>query len=205
MNSHSPQPTNSGSEGSHSEASHIDTTRGGGLVMGFRGARPRFGAGVFLAPTSVVIGEATLGDRVGIWFGSIVRADIKRIEIGADTNIQDLSVLHVADDHPCIIGERVVVGHRAILHGCTVGDEVLIGMGAVVLNGARIGEGSIIAAGTLVTEGKVIPPRSLVMGSPGRIVREVTPEQIESDIVHFAHKYARMGAEYIEQLAGPHK
>lgn len=179
----------------------IDLRRGGGNVFTYEGHYPEFGEGVFVAPTSTVIGRARLGARASVWFNSVVRADINVIEIGEDSNIQDNSVLHVADEHPCIIGDRVVVGHRAMLHGCKVGDECLIGMGAIVLNGAEIGEGSIVAAGTLVTERTKIPPRSVVMGTPGRVIKPVTDAQLEMTI-HTAKKYGRVAANYLRELSG---
>lgn len=183
------------------ELGWIDAARGGGRVIPFRSAEPEMADCVFLAPGSVIIGRARLGARSSVWFGSVIRADIAPIEIGEDTNIQDGGILHVGDEFPCIVGARVVVGHRATLHGCKVGDESLIGMGATVLNGAVIGERSIVAAGALVTEKTIIPPESLVMGAPAKVIRGVTPKQIESTI-HFAHKYARLAKEYLDSMAG---
>lgn len=177
----------------------IGESRGGGLSLSFRGHEPKVGHGVFLAPTSTVIGDANLGNHVSIWFGSVVRADIAPIEIGDETNIQDHSVIHVADNYPCVIGRRVVVGHRALLHGCAIGDETLIGMGAIVMNGAKIGKGSIVAAGSLVTEGTDIAPGSVAMGSPARAVRAVRPAEYEMTL-HLARKYANLAQEYLERL-----
>lgn len=188
-------------EASGGAGEFADRRRGGGLVIPFRSHTPELAPDVYLAPTSVVIGRAKLGPGVGVWFGTVVRADIARIEIGEGTNIQDICLLHVGEEFPCIVGRRCVVGHRAILHGTRVGDRCLIGMGAVLLNGSEIGEGSVIAAGALVPEGKVIPPRSLVMGSPGRVVREVSDKQIESTLF-FADKYAKLGAEYVRDVFG---
>lgn len=176
-------------------------SRGGGLVLPYKGTMPEIGSGVFLAPQSCLIGRAKLGNRVSVWFGTIVRGDMAPIEIGEETNLQDGSVIHVADDHPCIIGPRVVVGHRVILHGCRVEEECTIGMGAIVLNGAVIGAGSIIGAGSLIPEGKVIPPRSLVMGLPGKIIRSTTDAEVESNR-YFAKKYVRTASAYLEGLAG---
>lgn len=170
-----------------------------GLIIQFRGEEPRIAEGVFIAPGAVVIGRAKLAEGSSVWFNSVIRADIAPIEIGEETNIQDMSVLHVADEHPCIVGKRVVVGHRAILHGCRVGDETLIGMGATILNSAVIGEHCVIAAGSLVTEGAVIPAGCVVMGTPGKVVRPTTPAQVESTI-HFAKKYARLAQEYLKSL-----
>ena len=130
--------------------------------------------GAFVHPLAVVLGDVTLGARVSIWPTAVVRADSDAIVVGAESNVQDGAVLHTDPGLPMRIGARVAIGHRAIVHGATVGDDVLIGMGAIVLNGAVIGAGSVVGAGALVTEGAVIPPRSLVLGSPGRVVRETT-------------------------------
>ncbi len=127
----------------------------------------------WIAPNATVLGDVTLGARASIWYGCVVRGDTDKIQIGAETNIQDLTMVHVDEGVPCTIGARVGVGHRAILHGCTVEDECLIGMGAVILNRAVIGTGSVVAAGAVVPEGMIVPPGSLVMGVPGRVVRKV--------------------------------
>ena len=130
----------------------------------------------FIAPGAVVLGDVTLGRNASIWYNSVVRGDMAPVTIGDETNIQDLSMVHVDAGVPCHIGNRVGVGHRVILHGCTVEDECLVGMGSVILNGARVGTGSVIGAGAVIPEGMEVPPGSLVMGVPGRIVREVDPE-----------------------------
>src|SRR5919108_3723814 len=127
----------------------------------------------FVAPTAAVMGDVVLEEESSVWYAAVVRGDMAPIRIGAQTNIQDGSVVHVDEGFPCTVGRRVGVGHRVILHGCTVEDECLIGMGSIVLNGARIGRGSVIAAGAVVPEGMQVPPGSLVMGVPGRIVRPV--------------------------------
>lgn len=127
----------------------------------------------FIAPGAVVLGDVTLGEDASIWYNCVVRGDMAPIRIGARTNIQDLTMVHVDDGVPCTIGDRVGVGHRAILHGCTVEDETLVGMGAILLNGVHVGTGSVIGAGAVLPEGVRIPPRSLVLGVPGRVVREV--------------------------------
>lgn len=129
----------------------------------------------FIHPLAFVCGDAHLGPRASVWPYAVVRADNDRIEIGADANVQDGAVLHTDPGLVCRLGARVVVGHRAIVHGATIHDDVLVGMGAIVLNGAEVGSGSIIGAGAVVTEGTVIPPDSLVLGAPGRVVRETTP------------------------------
>jgi carbonic anhydrase/acetyltransferase-like protein (isoleucine patch superfamily) len=127
----------------------------------------------YIAPTAAVMGQVTLEEESSVWYGSIIRADLAVVVIGAQSNLQDGSVVHVDDDVPCIVGPRVGVGHRAVLHGCTIEQECLIGMGAVLLNEVHVGAGSVIAAGAVVPERMQIPARSLVMGVPGRIVRTV--------------------------------
>ncbi|WP_243838826.1 gamma carbonic anhydrase family protein [Prosthecobacter fusiformis] len=151
----------------------------------------------FIAPGAVVIGAVELGRESSVWYTSVLRGDINRIVVGAQSNVQDGSVLHVSDDHACVLGERVTVGHRAIVHACTVGDEVLIGMGAIILDGAVIGTRSIIAAGALVTKGKVIPEGSLVVGSPARVVRALTEEEQAAN-GRLAMKYVEVSRRYLK-------
>lgn len=127
----------------------------------------------FIAPTAAVLGDVTLGAGASVWYAAVLRGDMAPIVIGANTNIQDGTIVHVDEGVPCTVGERVGVGHRAILHGCTVEDDCLIGMGSVLLNHVHVGTGSVIAAGAVVPEGMRVPPGSLVMGVPGRIVRPV--------------------------------
>ena len=127
----------------------------------------------FIAPTASVMGDVTLGAEASVWYGAVLRGDMAPIVIGDRTCLQDGTIVHVDEDVPCLIGSRVGVGHRVILHGCIVEDECLLGMGRVLLNDSRIGTGSVVAAGAVIPEGMQIPPRSLVMGVPGRIVRPV--------------------------------
>ena len=143
------------------------------------GVAPRVAASAWVADTAQVIGNVVLGENASVWFGTVVRGDIEAITIGAGTNSQDASVLHADFGQPLVIGERVTVGHQVMLHGCTIGDETLIGIGAIVLNGARIGKNCLVGAGALVTEGKEFPDGSMIIGSPAKAVRELTPEQIE--------------------------
>ncbi len=128
---------------------------------------------VWIAPDANVIGRVILQSGVSIWFGATLRGDTEPITIGAGSNVQENTVIHTDPGYPLTIGANCTIGHKAMLHGCTIGDGALIGMGATVLNGAVIGEGCLIGAGALITEGKVIPPRSLVMGAPGKVVREL--------------------------------
>ena len=130
-------------------------------------------ARAFIARGAVVLGDVHLGRDASIWYNAVVRGDAERIEVGDESNIQDLSMIHADPGFPCLIGPRVTVGHRAILHGCVVEEGCMIGMGAILLNGVRVGTGSIIAAGAVLAEETKVPPRSLVMGVPGRVVREV--------------------------------
>lgn len=127
----------------------------------------------FIAPGAVVLGDVTMGPDSSVWYGCVVRGDMAAITIGASTNIQDLTMMHVDAGVPCHVGARVGVGHRAILHGCTVEDDCLVGMGAILLNGVRVGTGSVVGAGAVLPEGTAVPPGSLVLGVPGRVVRRV--------------------------------
>ncbi|TXT36679.1 MAG: Transferase hexapeptide protein [Comamonadaceae bacterium] len=143
------------------------------------GVSPTVAESAWVADSAEVIGDVVLGNDVSIWFGVVVRGDTSAIRIGARTNIQDLSVLHSDVGIPLTIGAGVTVGHKAMLHGCTVGDDSLIGIGAVVLNGAKIGKGCLVGAGALVTEGKEFPDGSMIIGSPAKVVRQLTPEQLQ--------------------------
>jgi carbonic anhydrase/acetyltransferase-like protein (isoleucine patch superfamily) len=133
----------------------------------------------FVAESAQVVGRVTLGEGSSVWFNTVIRADNEPMTIGAGSNIQDGSVLHSDTGFPLSVGERVTVGHQVVLHGCTVGDESLIGIGAVVLNGAKIGKHCLVGAGSLVTEGKEFPDGSMILGSPAKVVRQLTPEQID--------------------------
>ena len=152
--------------------------------------------GAFAATNAIVTGDVTLAEDVNIWFGCVVRGDDAPLTIGRRTNIQDLTMVHADTGEPNVIGAECTVGHRVVLHGAEVGDRCLIGMGAVLLGGSRIGAESIIAAGAVVKEGAVIPPRSLVVGVPGRVVREVTDEQVAS-ILASAEGYVRKVRQYL--------
>lgn len=133
----------------------------------------------FVADSAQVVGRVTLGEGSSVWFNTVIRADNEPMTIGAGSNIQDGSVLHSDTGFPLSVGERVTVGHQVVLHGCTVGDESLIGIGAAVLNGAKIGKHCLVGAGSLVTEGKEFPDGSMILGSPAKVVRQLTPEQID--------------------------
>ena len=148
------------------------------IVLPFRGCHPNFGRDVFVAPNATLIGDVELGDEASIWFGSVLRGDIGSIRIGARTNIQDLSCVHLTEGlSSTVVGDDVTVGHSVVLHGCTVGDRCLIGMGSILLDNVVIGECSLVAAGSLVTPRTVIPPHSFVRGSPAKVIREITAEE----------------------------
>ncbi|MDQ1012207.1 carbonic anhydrase/acetyltransferase-like protein (isoleucine patch superfamily) [Streptomyces sp. V4I23] len=149
------------------------------LIAGVGGKEPSVDPDAFTAPTSVVMGEVTLAAGASVWYQSVLRGDGGPIVIGAQSNIQDNCTVHVDPGFPVTVGERVSVGHNAVLHGCTVEDDVLVGMGATVLNGAHIGAGSLIAAQALVPQGMRVPPGSLVAGVPAKVRRELTEEERE--------------------------
>ena len=148
-------------------------------IYAIDGVAPHIAATAWVADSAQVMGQVELGEGASVWFGAVVRGDTDRITIGAGSNIQDASVLHADIGKPLVVGERVTVGRQVMLHGCTIGDESQIGIGAVVLNGAKIGKNCLVGAGALVTEGKEFPDGSMIIGSPAKAVRMLTPEQIE--------------------------
>lgn len=150
------------------------------MIYSVGNLKPEFSGKYYVADSATVVGKVKLGHQASVWFGAVVRGDVDSITIGDETNIQDCSVLHVDMGSPLKIGKRVTVGHACVLHGCTIGDESLIGIKSVILNGAKIGSNCLIGANTLITENKVIPDGSLVVGSPGRVIRELTIEEIEA-------------------------
>ena len=154
-------------------------------------------AAAWIAPTAVLLGDVTIGPESTVWYHAVIRGDTDAIRIGRATNIQDGCVLHADPGVPCTLGDRVTVGHGAIVHGATVEDDCLIGMRAVVMNGARIGRGSIVAVGAIVTEGTVVPPGSVVMGQPAKVKREAT-EQDLARIRRAAEHYVEAGRAYRE-------
>lgn len=154
---------------------------------------PDVAPSAFVHPRASVCGLVTLGEHVSVWGGAVLRGDNDRIVIGAESNVQDLTMIHADAGVPTTVGTRVTVGHRAILHGCTIEDDVLIGMGAIILNRAHIGRGSIVGAGALVPEGVLIPPGSLVLGVPGRVTRATSPEE-RARIAASSQTYRRLAA-----------
>jgi carbonic anhydrase/acetyltransferase-like protein (isoleucine patch superfamily) len=161
---------------------------------------PVIGQKVFIAEGARVLGDVTLDDDSSIWFNAVVRGDTNHVKIGQCTNIQDCSVCHVANDHPCVIGSFNTVGHGVILHGCTVGDENMIGMGAILMNGVRVGNQCIIGAGALLTEGLDVPDGSLVYGSPAKIVSKLGDKE-RKEIRRWAEKYHRVALQYLADLS----
>ena len=143
------------------------------------GTQPRVADSAWVADSAQVMGNVVLGEDSSVWFGTVIRGDTETITVGRGSNIQDASVLHADIGKPLTIGDNVTVGHQVMLHGCTIGDESLIGIGAIVLNGAKIGRHCLVGAGALVTEGKEFPDGSMIIGSPAKAVRQLTPEQIE--------------------------
>jgi len=167
------------------------------MIKKLKGIKPKVHEDAFVADTAMVIGDVNIGEGTSIWYGAVLRGDIENITIGKFSNIQDNATVHTETDIPTKVGDYTVVGHNAIVHGCTIGDNCLIGMGAIILNNAVIGDNCIIGAGALVPEGKVIPPNSLVLGVPGKIVRQVTVEEIEA-IRQNALRYNRLFKKHIE-------
>jgi len=166
------------------------------IIQAYGGRAPRLHPTAFVAETGVVVGDVELGDGASIWFGTVVRGDVNHVRIGARTNLQDLTVVHVTGGkHPTIVGDDVTVGHRAVLHGCTVHDRCLIGIGAVVLDGAVVGPDAMVGAGALVPPGMVVPPGTLVLGSPAKVKRALTPEEL-AFFRSSAERYAGYAAEY---------
>lgn len=171
------------------------------FVLPYHGRHPRFGPASFVAPTAVVIGDVELGARASVWYGAVLRGDVHSIRVGDDSNVQDGAVLHgTLGEFPVVVGARVSIGHQATVHGAVLEDDVLIGIGARVLDGARVGSWSLIAAGAIVREGMVVPPRSLVVGVPGVVKRELTDREIDV-IRRTPGRYLMLAAEHARILA----
>jgi gamma-carbonic anhydrase len=169
------------------------------MVRPHRGRWPDVHPTAFVDQSAQVIGDVVLGEASSLWMNVVVRGDVHRIRIGARSNVQDGTVVHVMrDTHPTTIGDDVTIGHGALIHGCTIEDRCLIGMGAIVLNGAVIGSDSIVAAGTLITEGYTVPSRSLVMGSPGTVRRALTDAEVAS-VLDYANRYVGYRLDYMDQ------
>jgi len=161
------------------------------MIKPFQNYSPKIHDSVFVAEDAVVIGNVEIGESSSVWYGCILRGDVNFIRIGDRTNIQDGSIIHVSSKtYPTILEDEITVGHRVTLHGCRIESNCLIGIGSIILDGARIGRNSLVAAGSLVTPNTRVPPRSLVMGSPARVKRELTDEEVE--------KYSRNWKNYVE-------
>src|SRR5262245_13282298 len=158
---------------------------------------PRVHPTAFVDDSAQVIGDVEIGEESSVWMSAVLRGDVNSIRVGRRTNIQDGTVVHVASGtHPTTIGNSVTIGHGAIVHGCTIDDQCLIGMGAILLDGSHVGTGSIVAAGTLVVEGMKVPPKSLVMGSPGKVKRLLTQAEI-ANIQSYADRYVTYRLDYL--------
>ena len=173
----------------------------GSIVERYLDQVPAAGERVLVAPGAALAGDVRLGDDVSIWFGAVLRGDLAPVTVGARSNVQDGSVLHVGDDSPCEVGADVVVGHRAVIHGCRVEDGCLIGIQATLLDDVVVGEGSLVGAGALLTPGTRIPPRSLVLGAPARVKRALGPED-EAFFRALAAKYVRLKENYLRDAHG---
>mgnify|MGYP000110811531 CR=1 FL=1 len=172
------------------------------MIQSFLDISPTIPSNVFIAPSADVIGDVVLGEESSVWFGTVIRGDVHYIRIGARTNIQDLSMLHVTrKTHPLVIGDEVTVGHHVTLHGCTVKDRVLIGMGAVILDGAVVGENAMVGAGALVTQGMEIPPGSLAFGNPAKVKRLLKPEEL-AFLGQSAQNYVNLAGHYLSAKQG---
>lgn len=168
-------------------------TIGDGMIRDFEGKRPQIDKSVFVAENAIVIGNVTIAPYASVWFQSVIRGDINSIRIGEYTNVQDFCMIHVPSDKSADIGQYVTVGHRALLHGCKVGNNCLIGMGSIIMDGVEIGDNCIVGAGSLVTQGTIVPAASLVLGSPAKVKKGLTPEeilQIKESAIHY-FEYSR--------------
>ncbi len=173
------------------------------MLHKFKSTLPTLGANTWIAPSADIIGDVTCGEDCSIWFGCVVRGDVHYIKIGNRVNIQDLSMIHVTHykngdkttGNPTIIGDDVTIGHRVMLHGCSIEDACLVGMSATILDGAVIGKESIVGAGALVTKNKVFPPRSLIVGTPAKVIRELNDEEV-AELYASASRYVEFKKDY---------
>ncbi|MCT7576379.1 gamma carbonic anhydrase family protein [Aliarcobacter butzleri] len=165
------------------------------MILKFKEFYPKIDQSAWIAPSADLIGNIEIGEDSSIWFGCVIRSDINEVKIGKNTNIQDLSCIHTDTNSKTIIGNNVTVGHKVMLHGCIIEDNCLIGMSATILDNAVIGEGSIVGANSLVTAGKVFPPRSMIMGSPAKVVKQLSQEDVDKLIAHAA-RYVEYKNEY---------
>jgi carbonic anhydrase/acetyltransferase-like protein (isoleucine patch superfamily) len=170
------------------------------MLRAYKGITPRVHPTAYVDTTAQVIGDVEIGEASSVWMNAVVRGDVHWIRIGARSNVQDNTTVHVMNaTNPTTVGDDVTIGHGAIIHGCTLHDRILVGMGAIILNGVVVGEDSIVAAGTLLTEATRVPPRSLVMGSPGKVRRELTDEDVRSIRV-YAERYVEYRLDYMDAV-----
>ena len=168
------------------------------MLRQYKGTTPRVHESAYVDESAQVIGDVEIGQESSVWMNVVIRGDVHRVRIGKRSNIQDGTVVHVMrGTHATTIGDDVTIGHAALVHGCTLADRILIGMGAILLNGVEVGENSIIAAGTLIPERTQIPPRSLVMGSPGKVKRPLTDEEVAS-ILEYSERYVGYRLDYMQ-------
>ena len=169
-------------------------------IYPFNSVTPTIADTVYIAGSATIIGDVHIGEESSVWYGSIIRGDVNYIRIGSRTNIQDATVIHVTTDtHPTILEDEITVGHRVTLHGCHVESTCLIGIGAILLDGVRVGRESLVAAGSLLTPNTIIPPRSLVMGSPAKVKRALTDEEIQG-LYRSGQNYVRLSREYLNKI-----
>jgi carbonic anhydrase/acetyltransferase-like protein (isoleucine patch superfamily) len=168
------------------------------MIRSYRGVSPAIASTAYVDASAQVIGDVHVGEESSIWMNAVVRGDVNVIRIGDRTNIQDGTIVHVMRDpsHPTVLGDDITIGHGAVIHGCAIEHACLIGMGAILLNGVRVGQGSIVAAGTLLPEGAVVPPRSLVVGSPGRVRRAITDDEY-AFVLQSARNYVTYRLDYM--------
>jgi len=174
------------------------------MIFSYQNKYPKIQENVFVARSADIIGDVEIGEDSSIWFGCVIRGDVNSIKIGKNTSIQDLSMVHVthytkedkSDGNSTYIGDNVTVGHKVMLHGCTIGNACLIGMSSTILDGAIIGQESLVGAGSLVTQNKIFPPRSLIMGSPAKVIRELSDKEVES-LYKSAENYVKFKDTYL--------
>ena len=174
------------------------------MIFSYQNKHPKMHKNVFVARSADLIGDVEVGEDSSIWFGCVIRGDVNSIKIGKNTSIQDLSMVHVthytkedkSDGHQTYIGDNVTIGHKVMLHGCTIGNACLIGMSSTILDGAIIGQESLVGAGSLVTQNKIFPPRSLIMGSPAKVIRELSDKEVES-LYQSAKNYVEFKNSYL--------
>jgi len=167
------------------------------MLRPYKGTMPEVHPSAYIDQSAQIIGDVRIDEDSSVWMNAVVRGDVHRIRVGRRSNIQDGTIVHVMNGtHPTTIGDDVTIGHAAVIHGCTLGNRILVGMGAILLNGVEVGEDSIVAAGTLLTENSAIPPRSLVMGSPGKVRRALSDDEVAS-ILRYATRYVAYRVDYM--------